>query len=69
MAEENATNRLRLIDRELVKELEIFALATEDFSEIHPIPGTLDIQGNIAKLRELLNARRAIIAKEVGSRA
>jgi hypothetical protein len=61
---EGATTRLRLIDREIVKELEIFALATSDFQDLG-ITG--DEFGNINVLRDLLDARRRIIQSETKS--
>jgi len=62
MGDEGASTRLRLIDRELVKELEIFSLATSDFAELSPLT---DVSGNIDVIRNLLSARRAIVQKEI----
>jgi hypothetical protein len=64
MGEEGASTRLRIIDRELIKELEIFSLATSDFAEL-TTTGT-DIAGNVQALRDLLDARNAIVRREIG---
>jgi hypothetical protein len=63
MGEEGASTRLRLIDRELVKELEIFSLATSDFAELSTTGE--DISGNLATLQRLLTARRTIVEREL----
>jgi hypothetical protein len=63
MGEEGASTRLRIIDRELIKELEIFSLATADFKDL-TTTGT-DITGNVQALRDLLDARNAIVKREI----
>lgn len=59
MGEEGASTRLRIIDRELVSELQHIQSATNDFTDTDAVVAR--IQG----LRDLLDARQAIVRREV----